>query len=64
MRVHQRLNAGRAITLCCTANRPSNSRFTIKASASGTEAPLSIVFGTATLPTKAIAYRKVTRKKA
>ena len=23
MRVHQRLNAGRAITLCWTANRPS-----------------------------------------
>jgi hypothetical protein len=55
MRVHQRLNERRAMTLCCTANRPSSSRLTISASASGAGAPLSIDLGTATLPTKPIA---------
>jgi len=47
MRVHQRLNAGRAITLCCRPNRPISSRLTITASARGPEGPLSISSATA-----------------
>ena len=52
-RVHQRLKPGRAITLCCTANRPSSSTFTRIDSISPAGAPESMVLGTGKLPTKA-----------
>jgi hypothetical protein len=50
------------MTLCWTANRPSNSRSTANASASGTGGPESMDFGTTRLPTNPMAYRKVPRK--
>jgi hypothetical protein len=46
------------------AKRLSSSRFTSKASASGASGPRSIDFGTAILPAKPIAYRKVAKKNA
>ena len=46
MRVHQRLNAGRAITLCWTANRPSSPRSMSRAVRNGTSRAESIDFGT------------------
>ena len=38
-RVHRRLNAGRAIMLCCTANRPSSSTLTTSALVIGAVTP-------------------------
>ena len=60
IRVHQRLNAGRAITLCWTANTSSRATSTTSETASGSPAapaarPRSIDFGTTRFPTKPIA---------
>lgn len=49
----RRLNPARAMTLCCTANTPSRSRFTATASANATGVPL-MVLGIGRLPTNAI----------
>jgi hypothetical protein len=54
-RVHQRLNAGRAITLCWTAKSPRSSVSMTTAATMGPGSPLSMVFGTGKLPTKAMA---------
>src|SRR5882757_5061402 len=51
-RVHQLLNPCRAITLCCTANRPSSMTLMSTLSISGPVVPESIDFGTTQLPTK------------
>src|SRR6266851_5904590 len=53
--VHQRLKPCRAITLCCTANRPSSMVLTSTLSINGPAVPESIDFGTTQLPTKPIA---------
>jgi hypothetical protein len=58
-RAHQRLNAGRAITLCCTANSASSPRFTTTASLTAPGEPLSIDFGTNTLLMKPMKYSSV-----
>jgi hypothetical protein len=55
IRVHQRLNPGRAITLCCTANKPSNITSMTTLSLSGPTVPESIDFGTIRLPANPIA---------
>jgi hypothetical protein len=44
--VHQRLNAGRAMTLSWTANRPSSTTLITIAWASPLSGPISIDFGT------------------
>ena len=51
-RVHQRLNAGRAITLCCTAKSPSSTALITIAVVREPVAPESMDFGTMKLPTK------------
>jgi len=58
------LKAGRAITLCCTANRPSSSTSISSARPSGSVGPLSMVTGTPKPPMKPMAYRKVAKKMA
>ena len=63
-RVHQRLKPCRAITLCCTANKPSSMVLMSMLSISGPAAPESIDFGTTRLLTKPIAYSMVTRNTA
>jgi len=60
MRVHQRLKAGRAITLCWMAKMPSSSTSMSRESSSGSPLapggkPKSTDFGTSRLPTKPIA---------
>jgi hypothetical protein len=50
MRVHTRLKAGRAITLCCTAKRPRRPRFTSSDVPSGLTGGASMPWGTK-LPT-------------
>jgi hypothetical protein len=64
MPVHQRLNAGRAITLCWMANRPSSPRSISRAVVNGTSRTESIDFGTHRLPTKPMAYRYVAKNTA
>jgi len=59
-RVHQRLSAGRAITLCWIAKPPSSSRLTISALAGAPSKaqlgrPTSIDLDAGRLPTNAIA---------
>jgi hypothetical protein len=54
-RVQARLNAGRAMTLCCTANRASSRVSMMRAGTMGPGTPLLIVFGTGRSPTKAMA---------
>ncbi|MDN5854509.1 MAG: hypothetical protein L0K86_16990 [Actinomycetia bacterium] len=55
-RVHQRLNPGRAITLCWIANADSSSRSTSTAcQAAPVARPLSTVWGTTTSARNAIA---------
>src|SRR6266704_1789888 len=60
-RVHQRLKPCRAITLCCTANKPSSMVLMSALSISGPGIPESIDFGTTQLPTKPIAYSMAKR---
>jgi hypothetical protein len=64
MRVHQRLNAGRAITLCCSANNASSARLTASASPRPLLGTESIDRGTTRLPRKPIAYRNVAKNTA
>jgi hypothetical protein len=45
-RVHQRLNHGRAMTLCCTANRPRSAASIATASATADSGPSSTPLGT------------------
>jgi hypothetical protein len=52
MRVHARLNHGRAITLCCTAKIPSNSTSIPSADRNGIRPGESIVLGTTRFPIK------------
>src|SRR5262249_47136798 len=54
-RVHQRLNGGRALTLCCTANSDISRRVMISACTTGAAGPLSMVLGTARPETKLMA---------
>jgi hypothetical protein len=58
------LNAGRAITLCCIANKASNTLLISKAAPSGPGSPESMLLGAAKLPTKPAAYRKLARNTA
>ena len=70
--VHIRLKPGRAMPLCCSANRPSKSASITNASPIGAPSPpRSMVLGTSSspshgsrrmFPTKPIAYRNVPRK--
>jgi hypothetical protein len=52
MVVHHRLNAGRAITLCCTEKSASSARFTANATPKDTSRGESMDFGTHRLPMK------------
>ena len=63
-RVQQRLKPCRAITLCCTANKPSSMVLMSALSISGPGIPESIDFGTTQLPTKPIAYTMAKRNTA
>ena len=51
IRVQRRLNAGRAMMLCCRANNPNKSPSTINALIPSPTAPLSIDLGTSQSPT-------------
>src|ERR1700728_187712 len=64
IRVQAALKPGLAMTLCCTAKSPSNSRVTASASGRVAPGPESIVLGTTRLPTKPMAYRKAPRNTA
>jgi hypothetical protein len=48
IRVHRRLNHGRAITLCCAANSPSSAPSTTNANQTGPASPSSTPVGTPT----------------
>ena len=60
--VNTRLNAGRAMMLCCSANSASNAASISSAVCHGPSAGESIDFGTPKLPTKPMAYRNVAKK--
>src|SRR4051794_11815301 len=62
--VHQALNAGRAIRLCWTANRPSKAASIAKVGISAPGVPLLMFLGTTQLSTKPIAYRNAPKKVA
>ena len=64
MRVHTRLNAGRAITLCCTANSASRPRSISTAMPTEMVRGESMALGTQRLPMKPMAYRKVAKNTA
>jgi hypothetical protein len=53
--VHQRLNAGRAITLCWSANKVSSPRSTSRLSTRPPTTGPSMLRGTNALPTKPMA---------
>ena len=53
--VSSRLNPGRAITLCCTANSDSNPRSIASAVGQGSVGPESSDFGTTMFPRNPIA---------
>ncbi|MNR50679.1 hypothetical protein D3C85_1702340 [compost metagenome] len=62
---HQRLNTGRAIRLCCTANAASSRISMVRACSVGSwGAPSSVRGSSGQLPTKAMAYRKVAKNTA
>src|SRR5690606_11835930 len=64
MRVHQRLNAGRAMMLCCNANSVSSVASTSNAYFSGISGTLSMCFGTTRALTKPTAEQNVAKNTA
>ena len=64
IRVHTRLNAGRAITLCCSANSASRPRSISTAAPTLVPRAESMALGTHRLPMKPMAYRNVAKNTA